>query len=396
MQKLLLFFLLLTAPLLAKEPSAVYLTYTHNPTTSTTVQWQTDTATPTTLNYQAKGEKNRLPAKGKKLKIQGSKTYVHTVELLDLKPDTLYHFTIADSTKEHTFRTLPNTLNRDIRVVVGGDAYQIEPLFMKMNCVIAALDPDFIILGGDIAYTEGRKRFEKKRKEQIRRWEEYAKIVSEQLRAPDGRIIPIIPLIGNHDIQKKKHRTAPPLLFDFLAFPNGTDTYWALDLGNYASFVLLDTKHYIPIAGEQTTWLDQALSSRKHVPHLIPVYHVAAYPSYYDFTSKGAVQVRTHWVPLFEKHRITAAFEHHNHTYKRTHPLLGGKPHKDGIFYLGDGSWGIKPRLPKTLSEVPFIATTKQVNSIWLITLSPTSGASSLTSFDNTGKPIETLPMPKR
>jgi len=47
--------------------------------------------------------------------------------------------------------------------------------------------------------------------------------------------------------------------------------------------------------------------------------------------------------------------EHHDHTFKRTHPLINGHKDKNGVLYLGDGSWG-KVRAPKSLEERPYLA----------------------------------------
>ena len=47
--------------------------------------------------------------------------------------------------------------------------------------------------------------------------------------------------------------------------------------------------------------------------------------------------------------------EHHDHTYKRTHPLTDGLHDKNGVLYLGDGSWG-KLRIPKKPEERPYLA----------------------------------------
>ena len=65
---------------------------------------------------------------------------------------------------------------------------------------------------------------------------------------------------------------------------------------------------------------------------------------------------REHWVPLFERHNVDVVLEHHDHTFKRTHPLKDGLVNANGIVYLGDGSWG-KLRAPKSPEERPYLAT---------------------------------------
>ena len=87
------------------------------------------------------------------------------------------------------------------------------------------------------------------------------------------------------------------------------------------------------------------------------VNHVPAYPSYRKpegtngKAGTGAGN-RKHWVPLFEKYRVPVVLEHHDHTFKRTKPLLDGLAHDNGVLYLGDGSWGQlrTPQTPEKLS----------------------------------------------
>jgi len=94
---------------------------------------------------------------------------------------------------------------------------------------------------------------------------------------------------------------------------------------------------------------------------LIVVNHVPAYPSHRRFVKRwpddesvGEDQ-RQHWSPLFERYKVDVVLEHHDHTFKRTHPLTNGLKDKNGVVYLGDGSWG-KVRSPKSPAERPYLA----------------------------------------
>ena len=65
---------------------------------------------------------------------------------------------------------------------------------------------------------------------------------------------------------------------------------------------------------------------------------------------------RIHWCPLFERYGVDAVLEHHDHTFKRTHPLTGGLRDRYGVPYLGDGSGGqIRP--PAAPEKRPYLAT---------------------------------------
>jgi hypothetical protein len=124
--------------------------------------------------------------------------------------------------------------------------------------------------------------------------------------------------------------------------------------------VLLDSNHTSPIGGAQTDWLERTLKEREDCPNVFVANHVPAYPSHRAFeTGSGApgtgAENRQHWVPLFERYKVDAVLEHHDHTYKRTHPLLDGRPNEKGVLYLGDGSWG-RIRKPTDVDKRPYLA----------------------------------------
>jgi hypothetical protein len=124
----------------------------------------------------------------------------------------------------------------------------------------------------------------------------------------------------------------------------------------------LDTGHIETIGGEQTQWLQKTLAERQERPHLIVANHVPAYPSHRAFDGPNGepgtgYDQRLHWCPLFERYNVDVVLEHHDHTFKRTFPLTNGMRDKNGVLYLGDGSWG-KLRVPKTPEERPYLAAT--------------------------------------
>ncbi|HUE13484.1 MAG TPA: metallophosphoesterase, partial [Planctomycetaceae bacterium] len=150
-------------------------------------------------------------------------------------------------------------------------------------------------------------------------------------------------------------------VFDGLFADSGFAT---LDFGDYMSLVFLDTNHTTPIEGAQTDWLARTLKDREDRGTVFVFNHVAAYPSFRIFKdepgeSGTGTENRRHWSPLFERYNVDAVFEHHDHTYKRTHPLLDGRINPGGVLYLGDGSWG-KLRRPATPEARPYLAVTDE------------------------------------
>jgi hypothetical protein len=277
--------------------------------------------------------------------------YRHRVQLTGLKPGTDYRFRAEGETKDLGFRTMPERLTRPVRFAQGGDTRHQKDWLEATNTVAMRYDPDFVVWGGDFAYADGLER-------NIHLWEEWFEANNTTLIGEGGRVVPIIGAIGNHEVVGGYYSNSrntgfrptdgwreriAPYFYQFFAFP-GQPGYGALDFGDYLSIIVLDTGHTNPIAGPQTEWLERALVERKGRPHVFPVYHVPAYPSQRSYHGHPTAEVREHWVPVFERHGVEVAFEHHDHTYKRTHPIRGGKVSPDGIVYFGDGAWGVAVR----------------------------------------------------
>src|SRR5262249_34058389 len=174
-----------------------------------------------------------------------------------------------------------------------------------------------------------------------------------------GRLIPMLACIGNHEVDGGYGRPRESAPFFYAIFDGlFRDTSYArLDFGDYLSLVLLDTGHTSSIGGDQTYWLEKTLRARKDHPHVVVANHVPAYPSARSMHGPDGTGEanRKHWVPLFEKYRVPVVLEHHDHTFKRTKPLLDGFADKNGVLYLGDGSWG-RLRAPYQPEQLGYLA----------------------------------------
>ena len=115
----------------------------------------------------------------------------------------------------------------------------------------------------------------------------------------------MIVTIGNHEAHGSWNQSPTSAPAFYALFPSpGPRGYDCLDFGNYLSLFLLDSGITHPIEGAQTAWLKAELARRRSVPHLVPVYHVPAYPSIRsDVSGESADLTRTirrAWCPLFE------------------------------------------------------------------------------------------------
>lgn len=343
-----------------EKPLGLYLTWEEDPTSTMVIDWHSpfDQALDT-LFFRQQGSqlwKRRLPTASP---FPHSVKRINRVKLSGLGANTTYEFRIGRFHRIYRFETMPQDIDTNpIVFAIGGDTYDrghsARHRWMEnMNRIVMRYNPKFIVWGGDLAYADGKP-------DQAWRWEGWFDAIQNTLIQADGKIIPIIVCIGNHEVRhqfpswsqseiplSQQREAVAPYFYKLFAFP-GQPGYKALDFGQYLSLIILDSDHTNSVAGDQQRWLKKQLRLRKRRSHVFPVYHVPAYPSTKSDIHSGTSQaVKTYWTPLFDRYKVRWAFEFHDHAYKRTHPIKGGEIHPLGTRYFGDGGWGTQVRTPK-------------------------------------------------
>lgn len=344
--------LVICSPLVANV-TALYLTWYGDPTTTMTIHWHTPRYNNNDTIYLQDSD-SWQPIIGSHAPL--NYLFVHTVHLSHLKPDYEYQFRIGETSKIYKFRTAP--ARPPIRFVIGGDADFSTKIFRQMNQTIVEKDPLFCVIGGDVAYAVNIGSFDFSFLA-FHRWMSFLSIWKEQMITPNGRIIPLVLGIGNHDFTEK----TAAIFFTLFPFPD-KQLYRALDFTDYLSLILLDTEHIEPIMGKQTAWLASTLANRRDVPYRFAIYHEGAYPSYYPYDGIIPQKIRSSWCPLFDQYQLTAAFENHNHTFKRTHPLKNNAVDPKGVVYFGDGCWGA---IPRKTNDMWYLEKRGKNNNVYLI-----------------------------
>ncbi len=257
-----------------------------------------------------------------------------------LAPGTDYRFRVGLDSAEQRFRTMPAKATDTIHFVSGGDS-GIGEHALYTNRVAAAQSPLFVVLGGDLAYENATSPAV---------FLQFLKNYSRDLRDDHQRLIPLLGCLGNHEVVKGYRGTRKDAPFFYSVFDGlfPATGYTSLDFGDYLSLVFLDTNHTSPIEGAQTDWLERTLKEREECPTVFVFNHVPAYPSVRPLNPTHGEQEagpknRKYWVPLFERYNVDAVFEHHDHTFKRTHPLLDGRDQRkrnrlSGGWLLGKAS----------------------------------------------------------
>ncbi len=378
----LLLFTAASGPFFA-DALALYLSWYGDPTTTMAIQWHSPVEeTSDAVSLQPQGGK-WIQAAGSHLDL--GDRLVHKALLEGLSPDTEYSFRVGDDPAIYKFRTAPKTLDKPLRFCIGGDLYQTKDLFRKMCAAVRNRDPLFAVLGGDIAYAVNRNpfRFRSTAKNQ---WFSFLQEWKEEMISPEGQVIPFLIVAGNHDILPEE----PDLFFDLFAFPERR-LYRTVDFGNYLSLFLLDSDIYEPIEGEQTEWLQTAFEERQNVPARLAVYHISAYPSVYPYDEERAQKIRTYWCPLFDRYHLPAAFENHNHAFKRTFPIRANKIDPSGVVYLGDGCWGA---LPRGVRKEWYLDKKERKNNVFMIDL--TKEGAHIEAIGLHGEKLDSLEIPSQ
>jgi hypothetical protein len=350
-----------------------------------TVQWLTgEGVTGDEVAFGPADDQERRTVIGGHHRLPHTDRIVHVVELVGLEPGRDYRFRIGGLGAEYAFRTMPTDTSRPVTFIVGGDLHRKDTLDERMFRTAASQDPMFVVLGGDIAYDNGKPT-------RVGRWFQLLDVWQRCMVAPDGRLIPVVATIGNHEVRGRFDQTPDKAPFFYSLFTGiGRDGRQVLDFGDSMSIILLDSGHTHRIAGEQTTWLADTLAARSDVPHLFVVYHVPAYPAARRFNGGKSPVIREHWAPLFDRYGVDVVFEHHDHAYKRTPLIRDGLVDPEGVLYLGDGGWGVPPRNVHRPQDTWYLDHAESANNIIVTRIDGT--IRSHTALGPGGEVIDTYP----
>lgn len=353
----------------------LYLTWSHDPTTTMTISWvDIYSSGSDTLWYRKYGVEDWSQVAANRSTVGPTTLQLRRSELTNLQPGTIYEFGIGaqprDASHFWRFRTMPAELTQPVRFVAGGDMMHNREMLDAMSRQAQRLDPDFAMFLGDLAYANGVVGT---------RWIDWLQSWKEFSVAKDKRLIPIVVGIGNHEVRRDAQGKNPqedaPFYYSLFQTPHNR-SYYALNFGKYLSLILLDSNHTQPIAGAQSQWLDKALSERADQKFVFLGYHWPAYGTTKAPTgglpidAPTAIAIRKNWVPHFERYGITAAFENDHHNFKRTHPLRNHKrDDTNGILYLGDGAWGVVTREVPSQDVGWWLAKAESRNHLWEVEL---------------------------
>ena len=348
--------------------------------------------------------KDKIYAEGNFFELPDSNRYIYHIPLSNLDANTIYDIHLFHDNSliaKSKFQTLPENLE-DLKIAIGGDL-EIIHIAGDILKKIAEQDHSVIFFGGDYpkdvcSLTDFKK------------WDEWLEMTTKLLIKSNGASIPWVMAIGNNEVFGSFNQPiekAPFFHEYFLQSDNGLH-YFDIAINSDFHLIVLDSGLTATHDGVQKKWLEDTLQKNSSAEIKVALYHVPIYPSvrfsektwFYRLAQsisrlkeKKSIANRLfspqsregflHWSPLFDKYNLTCAFEHHEHSFKRSKKIKDGKISKDiGTYYLGDGALSPNPqftplqkfcdyRLEKSIGHIQFFwLMTFQKNTIDFLAIS--------------------------
>jgi len=366
---------------IAEDPSSAVIVNFHSRDSPVNSYVKYDTVSrPTYKDYQLQQSASFLTMEDV---FDEEPRFVHSASLAGLVPNSTYYFVTCVETKsgvitseERKFKTF-HTGSDSIRFVNGGDWQQNEE-GNQLAALAREQNPDFISIGGDVAYADGQNTCWK-------RWDQRLGAITTMTQLPNGYTVPLLLAIGNHEGGGFETPIAMAAFYlryfsfivnDTAVEPTKRATYHMHKLGNHTALGVLDSDVIARWDTAQASWFEQQLTSDSYanMTHRIAIYHCPLYPGVSSYTDSIPTNGRKYILPLFDKYHVDIGFEQHDHAYKRSKVLYNNEVVEtaaEGTVYLGDGSWGIVGSTPKELAW--YLERQSATSHVWVVDVNSTT-----------------------
>lgn len=251
------------------------------------------------------------------------------VSLSGLQPNTNYYFVFSDQdgvSRRLWFRTAPAD-DSPLSFVAGGDSRNNRTPRRQANSLVAKLKPHAVLFGGDMVDEDVDQE-----------WQEWFDDWQETI-SPEGRMIPIVPARGNHEM--------PGTIAKLFNTPEGS--FYALTWGDrMMRTYTLNSEIPVGEGSNQMAWLRDDLTAQTDLRWKMAQYHKPMRPHTRRKGEGDAVYGA--WSKLFYDNDVRLAVDCDSHATKVTWPIKpatgrgsdeGFVIDKDfGTVYAGEGCWG--------------------------------------------------------
>jgi hypothetical protein len=358
----------------------------------------------------------------------------YRAELTGLTPGTTYYFRVEDTdtgetTREWTFKTIahdqivlfgfagdsqrPFVTDQEMGELVSEPTAPANWPYMRdfITDLVARKKPDFMLALGDFV---DRGDIQSQWTNWFDAWQDHAVTA-------DGRMIPLVPVIGNHDTGSYPNVNASYEWFlGQFALPQpvpGLPCY-SLDFPNLHVTVLAATSRQTASdwasaeaeAAAQTAWVTADLAGVADGVWKIVAFHYNVLGCYEACDHYPSDAYMNAWTSAFQHSGVDVVFMGHTHNYTRTWPVnlsfdgacFGSdngvelaSSSDEGITYITSGTWGgpANPIVEGTSCEIrPWIAAAASHPGAGLVRVRETGITILMT--DTSGKSIDAFSLP--
>ncbi|MDH5603001.1 MAG: metallophosphoesterase, partial [Cyclobacteriaceae bacterium] len=237
----------------------------------------------------------------------------HEIKLSGLTAGTTYSYNVLGDGRDEgkgSFTTFPDSI-MPFRFAVLGDTRSRHDVHAKIVSMIMSKKPLLVVNTGDLV-GDGNN---------IHDWERFFEVNSELMRN-----IPYFPVLGNHERDSEYY-------FDFFNLP-GNERYYHFTIGDVL-FIVLDTEgadyptpafireenleyfwenSNLDYFKEQKRWVEEILKLHDDAGFIFVFQHKPMYSIKASRLEEAAMR-RKFWSNLFEKYKVQAVINGHDHHY---------------------------------------------------------------------------------
>lgn len=320
------------------------------------LSWNYNPATTITIGWDQIGGENPQVYYGTKDKGMDWKKYKYSqkptrevnelnmktrfCELKDLLPNTAYYFVIKDSegvSDRYWFKTAPDK-PEPFTCIVGGDTKSVEPSLSAgrySNKMVSKLRPLFVLFCGDFTSNDATNPDD---------WALWLSDWFELTKTEDGRLFPIIPVMGNHE---RNYDGILNVIFNApYQYDDPNNSYYSLSFGGNLVHITALNSEIWPV-DQQTAWLKEDLISAANYTFKFAAYHKPFRP--HVIRKRENMALYNHWAYLFNEYNLDISVDADSHMSKITFPVVPDsingveffvRDDLNGTMYIGEGSWG--------------------------------------------------------
>ncbi len=290
---------------LTLTPKGIRLTFIYNYNDSIVISWYTEkNATEPKLSYSMSADLSSATEITPNSTQLTSSTYIYYAELVNLSPNTTYHYQVrSDNITKREIMNFTTLANRDISnisfLVYGDSRTQRLERRTLVEKIMASFrnNFEFIVHTGDIVEI-GTEQNE---------WNEYFDDTEALTAYKQGVYVE-----GNHEggLSTKMYN-------NLLMYGTDTERYYYFNYGG-VGFIILNSNDYTVGDDDQTNWLNQTLIqlSQENTFNFVFLHHPLLH------TSRSSDYHQEHWKPLFDKYNVSLILCGHNHHYERSYPMI--------------------------------------------------------------------------